>query len=199
MTALYSINLRIMGRPNIALLTEPTVFSYFQGSHSVLLAIAGIVLLIVLFLYIFLASRFGLAVRATGINPRVSPSYGINVGMMTLIGLSLSNGLVALAGALFAQAHGFADISLGTGTLIAGLATVILGESLLSKHHMLIVLISCVLGSILYRLVIALALNSQIVGLQSSDQNLITAILVVIAMLAPQLRQKIAGKSRRNL
>ena len=186
MTALYSINLRIMGKPNIALLTEPTLFSYFEGNHAILLMISIIVLGTVFILYRFLVSQFGLAFRATGINPRVSPSYGINVGLMTLIGLAISNGLVAFTGALFAQAHGFADISMGTGTLITGLASVIIGESLFRKNHILIVLLSCVVGSTLYRLAIALALNTQIAGLQASDLNLITAILVVLAMLIPR-------------
>lgn len=195
MTALYSINLRIMGRPNIALLTEPTLFSYFSGSHSVLITIAIIVLLVVAILYWFLSSQYGLALRATGINPRVSPSYGISVGRATLAGLAVSNALVALTGALFAQAHGFADISMGANTLITGLASVIVGESLLHKHKILLVLISCVLGSILYRMAIALALNTQIAGLQASDLNLITAILVVIAMLVPQIKQRFSFRS----
>jgi len=197
MLALYSINLRIMGKPNIALLSEATVFHYFQGSHVTLWSLAGIVIAFVFLLYKFLSSQFGLGLRATGINPRISPAYGINIAKMSLIGLALSNSLVALAGALFAQAQGFADISLGTGTLIGGLATVIIGESLFRKYHILIILISCVLGSILYRLVIALALNLQIAGLQSSDQNLITAILVVVAMLTPSIRQKLIPKYRQ--
>ncbi len=199
MTALYSVNLRIMGRPNIALLTEPTLFGYFKGSHVVLWSMLVIIVFVLYLLYRFLASQFGLALRATGINPRVSPSYGINIGLMTLIGLAASNGLVALAGALFAQAHGFADISLGTGTLITGLASVIVGESLLPKHRLWLVLISCVLGSILYRLAIAMALNSQFAGLQAQDLNLITAILVIIAMLVPKIRQNFTIKSRQNI
>ena len=195
MTALYSINLRIMGRPNIAILSEDTIFTVFKCNHSMLFMIAIIILIVVALLYRFLISQLGLALRAIGINPTVSPSYGINVGKMTLIGLALSNALVALAGALFAQAYGFADISMGTGTLITGLASVIVGESIFHKHHILIVLISCVLGSIFYRIVIALALNAQIAGLQASDLNLITAILVVLAMLMPQIRKKICIKS----
>lgn len=198
MTALYSINLRIMGRPNIALLTESTLFTLFSGSRIILPLIFLLISIVVLLLFGFLVSQFGLALRSTGINPRVSPAYGINVGRMTLVGLCISNGLVALAGALFAQAHGFADISLGTGTLITGLASVIIGESLLHKHHMLIVLISCVLGSVLYRIVIAFALNAQITGLQASDLNLITSALVVIAMLFPQIRQKLTAKYRSS-
>ncbi len=199
MTALYSINLRIMGRPNIALLTEPTVFSFLTGSNGILYGIGAIVLVIGYLLYRFLTSQFGLALRATGNNMRVSPSYGINVGFMILIGLGVSNGLVALAGALFAQAHGFADISMGSLTLVTGLASVIVGESLFHSNHMAIVVISCILGSILYRLAIMLALNSQIAGLQASDLNLITSVLIIMAMLIPQIRQKFPLKSRRSL
>ena len=197
MTALYSINLRVMGKPNIALLNEATLFSFFKNSHAILLTISGIVIILLLLLYGFLRSQFGLALRATGINARVSPSYGINVGCMTLIGLVISNGLVALAGALYAQAHGFADISMGTGTLITGLASIIVGESLLHKRHIFLVLLSCVIGSVLYREAIALALNTRIAGLQASDLNLITAVLVVFAMLLPQIRQKISSKTKR--
>ena len=186
MTALYSINLRIMGKPNIALLTEPTIFGYWVGNHTTLWTIFGIVLITVLLLNRFLISHFGLALRAIGINPKVSSSYGINVGKMIIIGLAISNGFVALAGALFAEAHGFADISMGTGTLIAGLASVIIGETLFGNNKTWVVLFSCILGSILYRLAIALALNTQIAGIQASDLNLITAILVVFAMLVPR-------------
>jgi putative ABC transport system permease protein len=187
MTALYSINLRIMGRPNIALLAEPIIF---PNSESILPIMIAIVLGVILLLAFFLNSQIGLALRATGINPRVSPAYGINVGRMTLAGLSLSNGLVAGAGALFTQIYGFADISMGTGTLIIGLASVIVGETLFHSYRIWLVLFSCILGSVLYRLVIALALNANFIGLKSSDLNLITAALVIFALLFPQLRKK---------
>lgn len=188
MTALYSINLRIMGRPNIALLSEPTLFS---NPDWVLYSLLVIIILILFILTGFLISQFGLALRATGINPRVCSAYGISVNKMTLIGLSLSNALVALAGALFAQIHGFADISMGTGTLIIGLASVIVGETLMHSSRISIILISCVLGSILYRLAIAMALNTHFAGLQSSDLNLITALLVIIALLFPRIKQNL--------
>lgn len=190
MTALYSINLRIMGRPNIALLTEHTLFTNPKFIMPILLFTMFVLILL---LTGFLSSQFGLGLRATGINPKVSPSYGINVGAMTLIGLALSNALVALAGALFAQAHGFADVSMGTGILIIGLASVIIGETLFHTRHLFLILLSCVIGAILYRLAIALALNTHGLGLQSSDINLITSVLVVIALLSPKIKQKISG------
>lgn len=195
MTALYSINLRIMGRPNIALLAEPILF---PSPQSVLPIMIIGVLCLILLLAFFLSSQIGLALRATGINPRVSPAYGINVGKMTLLGLSLSNALVAGAGALFTQIYGFADISMGTGTLIIGLASVIVGETLLHSYRIWLILFSCVLGSVLYRLAIALALNTHSFGLKSSDLNLITAALVVFALLFPQLRKKMLSIFRRE-
>lgn len=189
MTALYSVNLRVMGKPNIALLDESTLFTVFNHSWATLSTLALIVGLVVLLLNRFLNSQLGLALRAVGINPHVSPTYGINVGRMRCVGLGFSNALGAFAGALFAQAHGFADISMGTGTLITGLAAIIVGESLVQPHNILIALTSCVLGSILYRLAIAFALNSQFMGLNAADLNLITAFLVVFAMLIPKVRK----------
>ncbi len=188
MTALSSINLRIMGRPNIALLTETTLFS---AAYPSLLILSIIVIGLIILLSIFLNTQFGLALRAVGINNRVCSAYGIHVGTMILIGLSLSNGLVAFAGSIFSQVYGLADISMGTGTLIVGLASIIVGENLCKSHKTHIILISCVLGSIFYRLVIALALNAHCLGLKSSDLNLITSIMVMAALLIPQLRQKI--------
>lgn len=190
MTALYSINLRIMGKPNIALLNEATLFPMVDGNLLVLPILILIVIAVVMILAWFLSSQFGLALRATGINPRVCPSYGINVGRMTLIGLALSNGLVALAGALFTQIQGFADVSMGTGTLIVGLASVIIGETLFHTRNIVMILFSAVLGSILYRLVIAMALNIHGIGLQTSDLNLITSALVIIALLSPKIKQR---------
>jgi putative ABC transport system permease protein len=187
MTALYSINLRIMGRPNIALIGQPTIFPNPQFVLPIMIAIVFAVIAILAF---FLNSQIGLALRATGINPRVSPAYGINVGKMTLTGLSLSNALVAGAGALFTQIYGFADTLMGTGTLIVGLASVIVGETLFHTYRIGFILFSCVLGSVLYRLAIALALNTNFIGLKSSDLNLITSLLVIVAILFPQFRKK---------
>jgi putative ABC transport system permease protein len=195
MTALYSINLRVMGRPNIALISEPTLFP----SPQLVLPILAIgVILIILGLAYFLNSQFGLALRAVGINPRVSPAYGINVGKRMLVGLCLSNALVAGAGALFAQIYGFADVSMGTGILIIGLASVIVGETLFHSYRLWIILLSCVVGSVLYRLAIAFALNTHFIGLKTSDLNLITAALVVVALLFPNLRKRMVAFYRGN-
>jgi putative ABC transport system permease protein len=190
MTALYSINLRIMGKPNIALLQTSSLFSTFSGAYNAIILLSITLIIVLFLLYRLLASQFGLAIRAIGINPRVSPAYGISVNTLTLIGLALSNALVALAGALFAQIYGFADISLGTGTLVAGLASVIIGERLFLYQGLITQLLACIAGSILYRTAITIALNMQNLGLQASDLNFITTIIVVLAMSIPAVREK---------
>jgi putative tryptophan/tyrosine transport system permease protein len=193
MIALFSINLRIMGRPNIALLTEDTVLTPLAalGIWTPLLKVlvAGVVALVAALLLIrFLASDYGLAMRATGANPRMARAQGVETGRAILVGMALSNALVALAGALFAQTAGFADISIGTGTIVVGLAAVIVGETLLPARHIAIVVLACLVGSILYRLAVALALNSDVLGLTASDLNLVTAVLVGIALILPSAR-----------
>jgi putative tryptophan/tyrosine transport system permease protein len=193
MIALFSLNLRIMGRPNIALLGEPTVLTPFEGLgvRDMLLtpALVGIALVVVMVLLTrFLASDYGLAMRATGANPRMARAQGIATGRAICVGMALSNALVALAGALFAQTNGFADITIGTGTIVVGLAAVIIGESLLPTRRIGVVVVAAVLGSILYRLAVALALNAHVLGLQASDLNLVTAVLVGLALILPGAR-----------
>ena len=196
MTALYSINLRIMGRPNIALLGENTIFTPVEElsySHlfimpTAMLVIAGVVLLVV---YRFLSSEKGLAMRATGANIRMAKAQGIAVNRHILFGLAMSNGLVALAGALFAQSQGFADITMGVGTIVVGLAAVIVGEAIFNPRIIVTALLACLIGSIFYRIAIVMALNAGFLGLQSSDVQLVTAVIVGIAMITPKLRAKI--------
>jgi putative ABC transport system permease protein len=185
MTALYSINLRIMGVPNIAIVDAETIF----GDYSVITIMGIIVVVVIAILNRFFASNYGLGIRAVGINPRVSQAYGINVGRMKIIALSLSNATVALAGSLFAQSQGFADISMGTGTIIVGLAAVIIGEAAIHPKNVLTGLITCALGSIVYRIVIAFALNANDIGLQASDLNLITAVIVALTMILSKLKR----------
>lgn len=189
MTALYSINLRIMGRPNIAIIDSPTIF----GDFSVIMVTLLITACLVILLARFFASDFGLAIRAVGINPIVSSAYGISVGKMKIVALCISNSIVALAGALFAQSQGFADISIGTGTIIVGLASVIIGEAILHPRKIIIGLIVCTVGSILYRIVIAIALNAHDIGLEASDLNLITALIVACTMVATKFRKQLKG------
>lgn len=196
MTALYSINLRIMGRPNIALLGENTIFTPIEElPYPHLYTISGAMLIVVvvflLLLYRFLSSEKGLAMRATGANMRMAKAQGIAVNRQIFFGLALSNGLVALAGALFAQSQGFADVNMGVGTIIAGLAAVIVGEAFFNPNFIITALLSCIVGSIFYRFVTAMALNAGFLGLQASDLQLVSAVLVGIAMITPRLRAKI--------
>jgi putative ABC transport system permease protein len=203
MTALFSINLRIMGRPNIALLNEPTVLTPFVvlGIWTPLLKLlaAGVVALVAaLLLARFLASDYGLAMRATGANPRMARAQGVQTGSTVLVGMALSNALVALAGALFAQTAGFADVSIGTGTIVVGLAAVIVGETILPSRHIGVVVLACLVGSILYRLAVALALNSDVLGLTASDLNLVTAVLVGLALILPNARNPLKALLTRR-
>lgn len=194
MIALFSVNLRIMGRPNIALLTERTILTPFYGLglrdflvRPIFLAI--LVAVAVVGLGIFLATDFGLAMRATGANPRMARAQGIATDRYVYVGMALSNALVGLAGALFAQTNGFADVTAGVGTIVVGLAAVIVGETILRFRGLWWALIGCVLGSILYRIAIQLALSSGSLGLQPSDLNLATAVLVALALVLPRLRK----------
>ncbi len=202
MTALYSINLRIMGRPNIALLGEQTIFTPLENftsledfsylrHYTMSIAMGVIAIVILVFIYRFLSSEKGLAMRATGANPRMAKAQGVSVNRQVLFGIALSNGLVALAGALWAQYAGFADVTMGVGTIVVGLAAVIVGEAFFNPKVILTALIACILGSIFYRLAIAVALNASFLGLQASDLQLVTAIIVGFAMITPKLRSKI--------
>ncbi|MGV2432272.1 MAG UNVERIFIED_CONTAM: ABC transporter permease [Rickettsiaceae bacterium] len=179
MTALYSINMRIMGKPNISI----SDCNIFDG-HFALIYPAIMLLVIIFFLYKMFTSQFGLAIRAIGINPKVCPAYGIEIGRMQIFAIALSNGIVALAGACFAIDQGFADISMGAGTIVSGLAAVIIGEALIPKNNLLYAMIGCAIGSILYRIGIGFALNGGYIGLQSSDINLITTIFVIVMMVS---------------
>jgi putative tryptophan/tyrosine transport system permease protein len=194
MTALYSINLRIMGRPNIALLGEKTIFSDWLGKMPAYMSLALVTFAVVGGVYWFLSTRLGLAIRAAGSNPKMGRAQGINDHAMITTGLSIANALVALAGALFAQVHGFADVTMGMGTIIIGLAAVIIGEALFPTRTVFLAIIACMLGAIVYRLVIAMALNVGDIGLQASDLNLVTAVLVATAMLLPNLKRRVRRK-----
>ena len=199
MIALYSIILRVMGRPNLALLTETTILTPLDALplsplYTRPLFLAVIAAAVLLLLIRFLRSELGLAMRATGANARMAEAQGIPVGAMTCLGIALSNGLVALAGALFAQANGFADVTLGTGTIVVGLAAVIIGETVVPQRSIAAALLGCLAGSLIYRLVVALALEADFLGLQASDLNLITAILVGAALVLPATRAKLLAR-----
>jgi len=196
MIALYSINLRIMGKPNVALIGEPTVLTPFEalGLRNLYLRplVAGIVLAVAAGLVArFLASDYGLAMRATGSNPRMARAQGVDTTRTTYVGMALSNALVALAGALFAQTNGFADVTMGTGTIVVGLAAVIVGEAIFGTRSVAVWIAGCVVGSVIYRLAVALALNAGFLGLNASDLNLVTALLVAVALILPGARNPV--------
>lgn len=199
MIALYSVNLRIMGKPNVPLITEPTVFTILQPAWlsdyvARPLILVGVVVAVKLLLDWFLATQTGLAMRATGSNGRMARSQGVNTGGMILAGMALSNALVGLAGALFAQTQGGSDISMGIGTIVIGLAAVIVGESILPSRKLVLATLAVILGAIVYRFFIALALNSEFIGLKAQDLNLVTAVLVTIALVIPMLKRRVFGK-----
>jgi putative ABC transport system permease protein len=195
MIALFSINLRIMGRPNIAVLNQETVITPFYDlglqPHLVrplfLLVAAGLGAAL---LALFLRTDLGLAMRATGANQRMARAQGIRVGAQIMAGVALSNAMVALAGAFFAQTNGFADVTSGVGTIVVGLAAVIVGETLMPRGGMFVAVIGCVLGSVLYRLAVQLALGLDFLGLEPSDLNLATAVLVLVTLILPKIRQR---------
>lgn len=198
MIAGFSINIRIMGRPNLSLLGEETIFTpLIDGGMSAIYA-QPLLLAVLSFLLIMLLSRFllsscGLALRATGQNPRMLRAQGGNPGFYIYCGVILSNALVALGGAVFTQAVGFADVTTGIGTIVFGLAAVILGETLLPGRKIWLLLCACLLGSVIYRLFIAVTLGAGIFGLKASDLNLVTAILVTLALIAPVFRKKLSA------
>lgn len=204
MIALYSINLRIMGRPNIALLGETTVFSPLElldmPTYIALpIALFVLVVLVKLALDWFLNSEVGLAMRATGVNPRMARAQGIHTNHYILGGMALSNALVALAGALFAQSQGAADVTLGVGVIVVGLAAVIGGEAVMNTATVFRATLACIIGSILYRLAVAGALNADMLGLKAQDLNLITAVLVTLAMVLPGVRMPFRGKRKGGM
>jgi putative tryptophan/tyrosine transport system permease protein len=193
MIALYSINLRIMGRPNVGVLNEYTILSPFAGlglSDRFLepLVVAAVLAVVAPLLLRFLLSDYGLAMRATGANARMARAQGVNTVQTTYVGMAISNALVAFAGALFAQINKFADATMGAGTIVVGLAAVIVGEALFGTRSVVRCIVGCVLGSIIYRLAVALALNASFLGLKASDLNLVTAVLVAVALILPGAR-----------
>jgi len=203
MTALYTINLRVMGKPNMSLIMEPTMLTPFEGLgipamylKVVFVAVFAIVagLLVAWFLY----TQYGLAMRAVGSNKRMAQANGIVVDEKVYVGLALSNGLVGLAGALFAQTNGFADSTMGIGTIVVGLAAVIIGESLFGTRSILIVVMGCIIGSILYRIAVSMALNADFLGFQASDLNLLTAVLVTLSLIFPKLRSEWKAKKAKR-
>ena len=199
MIALYSVNLRIMGGPNIPLINDPTIFNMLQPANIEdyvfrPLLLLAIVVAAKLLLDWFFATQRGLAIRSTGSNARMARAQGVNTGAMILLGMAVSNGLVGLAGAMFVQTQGGADISMGIGTIVIGLAAVIVGESILPSRKIIWATLAVVIGAIVYRFFIAAALNTEFIGLKAQDLNLVTAVLVTVALVIPQIKRKLRSK-----
>ncbi|CAM3497237.1 ABC transporter permease [Paenibacillus lupini] len=196
MIALYSINMRIMGKPNIGLMGTD-ISTVFSGA-KVLLLMPIIVIIIKLLLDLFFKTDLGLSLRATGDNERMIRSFGTNTDTTKILGISLSNGLVALSGSFVAQQSGFADISMGVGMIVIGLASVIIGEALFGGRTVFRATLAVILGSIIYRIIIGLAYQSEF--LEVSDLKLITAVIVIIALVFPSIqkswKQKVLARKR---
>ncbi len=200
MIALYSINIRIMDGPNISLLgvdtvLDPIVALGLPGYMAAPLLYAVLTLAVTTALIWFLHTELGQALLATGDNPQMITSQGVNTHTIILLGVGLSNAMVAFSGALVAQNQGASDVNMGVGTIIAGLASVIVGETVIGRGSVARACIAVVFGSVLYRLAIALALGVKLGGFSftPSDLNLITAVLVVVALLAPKLKAGFMG------
>ncbi|EHH0801795.1 ABC transporter permease [Vibrio vulnificus] len=202
MIAAFSINIRIMGRPNLALLGEETILTPFESLGDPMFIrplVVGILVLISSWLVVrLLNSDFGLGLRATGVNARMVRAQGGSTSFYTYFGLALSNGFVGFAGALFAQTNSFADVTSGVGTIVVGLAAVILGQTLIPGRKIWVAVVAVIVGSVLYRLAVAFALSSGMFGLQASDLNLVTAVLVAIALIAPKLKGNMTIKKPVN-
>lgn len=221
MIALYSINLRIMGRPNLPLLNESTLFTQleavwastgfdqmmtgvlesagitqFPSTWAILISMIVITIIIKYLADYFLKTETGLALRATGDNQKMIRSFSANTDVLIIVGLGISNALVALSGALIAQHGGFADVGMGIGLIIIGLASVIIGEALFGTKSIARTTLAVIGGAIVYRIVVTLALR---VGfLETGDMKLITAILVIAALVAPKSIKARKEKKRRR-
>ena len=190
MTSLYSINLRIMGKSNIPLLREPTILSiiknWISSNYVTIISFIIIVFTIKLLIDYFLYTEIGMAVRATGDNPTMIRSLGVNTDFIKILGLSIANGLVALSGSLVAQYQGFTDIGMGMGMIIVGLASVIIGEVVIRTSRIPLATLGVILGSVIYRMAIAIALQ---MGFAPTDLKIVTSLLVIFALGAPSLRK----------
>lgn len=212
MTALYSINLHIMGKSNVPLLSETTLATMAERAGTALtgrtsdLVIAGwsvavrdvamlvwalvLAIAIAVLLFAFFRTNLGLAMQAAGDNAQMIRALGVNVDTMLVLGLALSNGLVALSGALLAQYQGFADVQMGIGMVVWGLASIIIGEALVGVRQLGLLIAGGILGSVLFRLLVAIALRG---GLNPNDLKLVTAVFVFAALVVPQLARHAAG------
>jgi putative ABC transport system permease protein len=196
MTILYSVNLRIMGRANIQLLDRPTIFSPMENLDisrfvPVVIFFLAVALIAKLLTDVFLHTEYGLALRATGDNEQMIRSLGVNTDTATVLGLGLSNAAVALSGALISQDQGFADVGMGIGMIVAGLASIIIGETLIKPKTVFRLTTAAVFGSVIYRLIISVGLR---LGLAPTDLKMATGFMVILALGIPSIRGGREGK-----
>lgn len=197
MIALYSVNLRVMGKANLSLLGTDTTFSIardmlgLNGAYTTL--IVGLVAtgLVSVLMYWFFGTEIGAAIRATGFNQQMIRAQGVDTDITIMLGLLISNALVAISGALVAQSNGFADVGMGTGTIVIGLASVIIGEVLFGTRSFANCVVSVIFGSVAYRIVIAAVLQ---MGMPPNDLKLFTSILVAFALAMPLIKSKLGSK-----
>lgn len=196
MTGLYSVTNRIMGAPNIPLLGNSSVYTWFEdlglSKNNAAIAVGCIfAALIILLLYFFFKTEIGLAIRATGDNDAMSEANGINTDTMKLIGYMLSNGCIALSGALLAQNNGYADLNSGVGTIVIGLAAIIIAEVLFRNLPLLPRMLTIVLGAVIYRFILAIVFEFNV---QPQDIKLFSALILVVCLSTPQIRNRFATK-----
>ncbi|MDP0489273.1 MAG: ABC transporter permease [Fusobacterium sp. JB021] len=176
MTGLYSINIKIMGRSNISLFTVNHLFTL---NINKLLLIGIIVVLCKLALDFLFKTKFGFILKALGDNETLVETLGVNKNKLKIYGLVISNGIVALSGGLYAQYQGFADVGMGTGTIVTGLASIIIGETIIKNRRKFALTTTVIVGTIIYKIIITLALK---IGFNASDLKLISAIIVVVIL-----------------
>lgn len=201
LTGLYSTNLLIMGRSNVSLSMQPTLVTMFQdmglGKTTAVIIIGMIfIALVILSLMLFLNTQLGLSLRATGDNIHMGQANGINVNQMKVLGYMIGNGLIALAGALLAQNNGYADLNMGVGTIIIGLASVILAEVIIKHLSLGKRLVSIIMGSVIYRLIIVIILTANV---DAQMIKLVSAILLALILYIPEIRAKLGVKSSKSL
>lgn len=192
MTGIYSVNLRIMGKANVSLNNQETILSLIakwlglsRERDAALIVGIFFALVVVVLLYLLLNTEFGYALRATGTNENMIRASGVNTNFTKVAGLVLGNALIALSGGLVCQYNGYADVAMGIGAIVIGLASVIIGEVFFGRSRIFLSLIGVVFGSIIYRIIVAMVLRA---GFPANDMRLFTAILVAIAISLPQIK-----------
>jgi putative ABC transport system permease protein len=196
MTILYSVNLRIMGRSNIQLLTVSTLLTPLENLDvnrfiPIIAFFFGVTLCIKFLTDMFLHTQLGFAMRATGDNEQMIRTLGVNTDSMTILGLGISNAFVALSGALVAQDQGFSDVGMGIGMIVAGLASIIIGEALCGRRTVQRMTLAALVGSIIYKFIISLGLR---LGLAPTDLKMATGVMVILALGIPALKKEKEGK-----